>query len=299
MHRIILILLLFVCQLPGFALEKRALVICVTEQKDLSWGAISASNDLKYIERLLNTSDYSDTVFLVGKEATKQGIVDAFGALAARCRPGDLVYIHFSGHGQRVYDLDGDEALTNKDDRYDESWIPYDAYMEYCRHDKGEKHLIDDEVALLLSKVKNKIGESGHILVIVDACHSRGSTRGKGDKSRSEQGEEHVRGVEKKFEFPASVVSEFKGRSPDNVKEDWLTLSACADYEPNYECKDDDGNFVGKLTFLLCLFQDKLKKVTNEALVTLINEAMNDGKYKSPKEQHPRLTGSGAVNMFF
>ncbi len=38
-------------------------------------------------------------------------MVKAFKRLAARCRRGDIVYVHYSGHGQLMTDLDGDEAL--------------------------------------------------------------------------------------------------------------------------------------------------------------------------------------------
>lgn len=302
MRRIlILISLLLTTQLHGLAQEnhnKRALVICVTEQEDKSWGAINTSNDLHYVKSLLESSGYNDAAFLVGKNATKEGIVKAFRSLAERCLPGDLVYVHFSGHGQRVTDLDGDEELEKKGDKFDESWVPYDAYQEYCEHDKGEKHLIDDEVAQLLSDVKSKIGTSGHILVVVDACHSRGSTRGTSDESKFEPDEAPVRGVEKKFIIP--YAGKYKEQCKVRVEEDWLTLSACADYEPNYECRDSDGKFVGKLTFLMYMLQNELKEATNDALVDAISKRMNGGEYKSPKEQNPSLTGRGAdLKIFF
>ena len=40
-------------------------------------------------------------------------------------KSGDIVYLHFSCHGQPVEDLDGDEK-----DGWDESIVPYDAWKK-------------------------------------------------------------------------------------------------------------------------------------------------------------------------
>ena len=48
-------------------------------------------------------------------------------------------------------DIDGDE-----EDGLDEAWIPYDGYLQYSNKDRGENHLVDDEIGLLLTKVYKK-----------------------------------------------------------------------------------------------------------------------------------------------
>ena len=113
-------------------------------------------------------------IFLKNEEATKSRIVNEFKNLVGRSGRGDIVYIHFSGHGQLVKDLDNDEP-----DGYDESWIPYDAYRKCCKKDNGDMHLVDDEINVLLTELRQKVGDSGQILVVVDACHSGGSSRGR------------------------------------------------------------------------------------------------------------------------
>ena len=178
--KLILIILLGFT-LSGHAQQKRALIICVGEQQDKDWTDLNAENDLQYVQKLLNFCRYTDVSTISGCEATKQGILDEFASLTNRCGKGDLIYIHFSGHGQRMTDVNSDELMMTDKDRYDESWIPYDAYMTYCEQDRGEKHLSDDEVAQLLSDIKAKIGPEGQILVVVDACNSGGSTRGEDD----------------------------------------------------------------------------------------------------------------------
>ena len=109
-----MIALLMCVHLLGYAKQKRALVICVSEQEDKSWSAINAENDAIYVKALLNTCGYDDMCILTGKNTTKQAIVDAFVSLTSRCCAGDLIYVHFSGH-VCAYEILADSAVF--DDR--------------------------------------------------------------------------------------------------------------------------------------------------------------------------------------
>ena len=53
-----------------------------------------------YAGQMLKDLGYTDFTTLTNEQATKVGMVDAFMSLATRCRKGDVVYIHYSGHGQ-------------------------------------------------------------------------------------------------------------------------------------------------------------------------------------------------------
>jgi hypothetical protein len=64
---------------------------------------------------------------------TKKNITDAFHRITQYSRAGDVVFIHYSGHGGRVKDLDGDE-----DDGYDETLIPVDF--------KSAGQILDDDI---------------------------------------------------------------------------------------------------------------------------------------------------------
>ncbi len=273
---ILMILLGFT--LSGHAQQKRALIICVGEQQDKDWADLNAENDLQYVQKLLDFCRYADVSTISGCEATKQGILDEFASLTSRCRKGDIIYIHFSGHGQRMTDINSDEIRIKEKDRYDESWIPYDAYMTYCEQDKGEKHLSDDEIAKLLSGIKTKIGEEGEILVVVDACHSGGSTRGDDELYDGLC----IRGAEKYFEIPerAEVPS-------TDISEQWLTLSACKDYQVNAECVSPK---VGKLTYILHELRRSLHSMSNDEFLHAVSKMMNSSKFKAPLQQDPTLS---------
>lgn len=232
-------LLLALLPLLVFSQTKRALVIGLGEQEDKHWRKINGDKDVLLVVSMLQSNGYSHINALVNKNATKDGIVKAFENLSLQCKRGDVVYIHFSGHGQRMTDLDGDEGENG----LDECWIPYDAYTEYCEQDKGEKHLTDDEIFPLLSAIKDCIGDEGKMMVVVDACHSEDSTKGNDD--------EVVRGGYKRFEpyFEKKDV-EVSPKSTNDKKERWLVLSACKSYQLNYEMKEPK---VGKLTYALWL----------------------------------------------
>ena len=234
---VFLILLLFL-SMSMVAQTRRALVIGVGQQKDKSCAKINGDKDVQYVKQMLGNAGYTDVRTLVNEQATKSAIVSAFKNLAVRCKTGDMVYVQFSGHGQLVTDVNGDEQ-----DGWDEAWIPYDAYLKYGKKDKGEKHLIDDEINVLLSGIRNKIGDSGKLLVVVDACHS-------GDSSRGDE-DEVIRGVKDEFVIPIKK----KGKTV-KAPERWITLSACKDFQLNQEMKTPK---VGKLTYALYITAQKGK----------------------------------------
>lgn len=255
----------------------RALVFGLGAQKDTRWGKIHGDNDIHYVVNMLQDMGYTDIKTLKNEQATKLAMVKAFSDLAKRCSKGDDVYIHYSGHGQLMTDLDGDEALkwNARHADWDEAWIPYDAYMTYCNEDRGEKHLCDDEIALLLNAIRNKIGKKGKLTVVVDACHSGDATCGVTD--------ECVRGVDVKFCIPRSANNEVE---PVVVDEQWLTISACKPYQLSSEIREIR---VGKLTYALYNLGEKVNRLNNSQLEN--NLLKEIGKYKSRIKQEPMVSG--------
>lgn len=90
------------------------------------------------------------------KNPTFENIMDAYSLIVRRSKPGDSVFLHFSGHGSRVEDQNNDE-----DDGYDETLLPVD-YLE-----AGQ--IVDDDLCNLLVK-----GMSKGVLAtaLFDCCHS-------------------------------------------------------------------------------------------------------------------------------
>lgn len=206
---------------------------------DSGWNQIHGNNDVNLIKDYLLTQGFSPSSImeLTDVAATKDNILHLLSLLSSKASSGDICYIHFSGHGQQVTDLDGDE-----EDGFDEAWIPYDAkkYYEEGVYE-GTKHLIDDDINLFLAGLRTKVGATGRIIVTADACHSGSSTRG------IQEGELSQRGTADKFIIP-------KVRS-NIVRKDasvyWLFVGACKPYQTNYEILSQDGNYYGSLSYVI------------------------------------------------
>lgn len=272
----IFIAIFFIAVSHTFAVTHRALLIGIGKYEDAAWGRIHGDNDVDVMVRMLRTVGFTDVVTLKNEKATKQGMVKAFEELAKRCRKGDVVYVHYSGHGQLMTDLDGDESMrhTARHAKWDESWVPYDAYMNYCQKDRGEKHLSDDEVAVLLTAIRKKVGAAGCITVVIDACHS-------GDATSGEE-EECIRGVDTKFTIPRKP--EMPPAKP--AEEQWQTISACRPYQL---CTELKGQNVGKLTYAISLMGRKLFSMDNGRLQQALQQFMDTHKGRLP--QNPVVTG--------
>ena len=277
------------------AQTRRALVIGIGQQEDKAWGKINGDKDVAYVAEMLKGAMYKEENItrLVNRQATKVGIIGAFKRMVASCRQGDMVYIHYSGHGQQMTDVHNDER-----DGLDECWIPYDACRKVSATYHGEKHLTDDELNVYLNAIRNKIGAKGKLLVVIDACHSGDGTRGEDD--------EIVRGVEDTlkvdslnarglYETFEAIKSFFMG---DNGKEKiinakakplaerWITISACRSDQVNVEMKSPA---VGKLTYALWKELKNSDKVNNDEFMRRIRKFVNRNTCSRP--QQPEMTG--------
>lgn len=266
------------------AQTRRALVIGLGQQEDKAWGKINGDKDVLYVDKILKDAKFNagNIRKLVNKQATKKAIVNAFKSLIAQSRRGDIIYVHYSGHGQQMKDVHNDEK-----DGLDECWIPYDAYRKPCKKDRGEKHLTDDEVNYYLNAIRNKIGDVGKMLVVIDACHSGDATRGSDDKV--------VRGVEDIFEAIKSFIwGEPSEKGKEKVvnpkakenKERWITISACRSDQVNIEMKNP---VVGKLTYALYKKVKEASKDTNDEFFRKIRMFVNSNTGSRP--QYPVMTG--------
>ena len=278
-------MLLFIWPASLLSQTRRAFVIGLGQQEDKAWSKINGDKDVLYVEEMLGHAGFEDENIktLVNQQATKATIVNAFKALEAKSRCGDVIYVHFSGHGQQMRDVHNDEK-----DGLDECWIPYDAYRFPCEKDRGEKHLTDDEVNHYLNAIRDKIGDAGKMLVVIDACHSGDGTRGDGD--------EVIRGVADIFETIKSFIwgaSIDKNKDKMDVNPDaqrnverWITLSACESDQVNIEMKSPA---VGKLTYAI---YNKVKETNgndNDDFFRRLRRFVNSNTGSRP--QYPVMSG--------
>ncbi len=158
--------------------EKHALIIAIGNYPTRTgWKPISSLNDVDLIKNTLLTQKFeaSNITVIRDREATKAGILKAIDDLYNRIKPGDIVVIHYSGHGQQVFDKNGDE-----NDRLDEAIVPIDALVEYSSNYQGENHITDDKLNEIITKFRNELGKNGELLMLLDSCHSGSATRAAG-----------------------------------------------------------------------------------------------------------------------
>ncbi len=174
------------------AVTRRALFVAIdTYAPGTKWGDIHATNDVKLIKpELINNHGFKETniTVLQNRDATYDNIKNAMQKLKSNCKPGDIVYLHFSCHGQLMEDNTGREF-----DGRSETLIPFDACMEPSATYYGQNHLTDKKLASWLEELRKQLGPSGKLLVVLDACHSNGAHEVRGGNGPS------VRGTDKVF----------------------------------------------------------------------------------------------------
>lgn len=231
------------------AQSKRALIIGISDYGNAmedpeKWSNISGANDVALLLPLFQQQDYKVTT-LVDSQATYSNITGALKAMSKDAKKGDIVYLHFSMHGQPFEDLNGDE-----DDGWDEALIPVDAQMQYVEGKyEGKKHLVDDELETYIAKIRRKIGSEGELFVVLDACHSGTASRGDGD---------HVRGVREGFTRSGKAYTPDRGsetnsyfKIPTAQGQSPVTfLEACRSYQQNKEVLDyESKTWYGSLSY--------------------------------------------------
>lgn len=156
--------------------EKYAVIVAVGDYpEDSGWSDISSVNDVELIEGALLTQGFSkkNIMTIINEQGTRDGIINALKAIKSKLAAGDILVVHFSTHGQQVFDDNGDEL-----DNLDESLVPHNALAKYSDAYKGENHLRDDDLGNIIKDLRNQLGKTGQLLMILDSCHSGSSTRG-------------------------------------------------------------------------------------------------------------------------
>ena len=109
--------------------------------------------------------------------ATHKAILDHLAEIAQKARPGDFVYLHFSGHGsQQPAKVD-----ANEPDGRDEVFLAADTEMAPKDNPTYMPNVLtDDEIGAGLKAIR-KAG--AFVWVVFDNCHSGTATRGAPDEA--------------------------------------------------------------------------------------------------------------------
>ena len=181
--RIVFIMIAILLHSTVFAQRKRAFMVGIshydTALTGYQWNNINGVEDVNLLCSLLKKQGFSTTA-LLDEHASYNSIVRQIEQFTNSTKKGDIVYLHFSTHGQPVEDINGDE-----DDGWDESIVPIDAYKIYKKGIyEGKRHLIDDQLNAMVKKLRQRIGPYGFLYVVIDACHAGTASRANDDAVR-------------------------------------------------------------------------------------------------------------------
>ncbi|MCU0543846.1 MAG: caspase family protein [Oscillatoriaceae cyanobacterium Prado104] len=221
---------------------------------------------------------------------TYANIVTKFQELTEIAQPGEQVYIYYSGHGGRATTI---YPEVKGADQNDEGIVPMDI-------GDGGRYLLDLELAMLLKRMTDK----GLIVtVIMDSCHSGGTTRGDAE----------IRSTDKTDTTPPNKKSLVASR--EELIENWkilterfegdiawvpptknyLLLAACRPNEYAYEYAFDGKERHGALTYWL--IQTLATSSTGLSFRKLYDRVCAQIQSKFP-QQLPMLIGDGDREVF-
>jgi len=255
--------------------RKRALLIGISkyQRKDNSgeWRNLNTELDLDLLQKvLIEKFEFApgDVVVLHNELATKDNILSEWKKIVAQTAKGDVVFVHFSGHGDSIPDNNGDEI-----DGKDESLVPFD----YVSLDDFSKNIRDDEIGKILDELKKK--EPGNVTVSIDSCYSGTATRG----------DYAVRGGSRDIVKPEKESpSGLQDRNASYPK-DYVFLAASGPRQTAKETDYDDKRRMGIYTFALV---KALSEATPRTTYRDLFERVNNIITSKRGDQNPQLEGS-------
>lgn len=231
--------------------RKLALLIGIQAYDDSvsGWSALRGPrNDLDLLTKVLTSPQYgfdkANIVQLIDGDATRARISREFARLAEErvTSPEDIVYIHYSGHGSRVTDANGDEPRSGNKPGRDSTLVPYDA------RNGGSFEILDDELGIWLDRVRVR---TPNVVFVVDACHSGSITRGASSARTRTAPDEDTRDYSWSS-TPKLLEDMEKARTRVFPVDRFVRISAAKDDQTASEYEAEDGKQYGLLTWCWC-----------------------------------------------
>lgn len=215
----------------------------------------------------------ADLIVLTNEQATRERILAALEDLAQRTAPGDIVVVHYSGHGSQVPDKDGDEG-----DGLDETLVAADS----GRGRFPNRDIIDDELAVFFKRIGDK---TPYLTVILDCCHSGTGTRDLfGAKSRGLP-------PDLREGPPSPPPPKASAFSRAQRRLNYAFIGGCRDDEKSYEYQEPLGDGVlhqGALSYFL---HKELATVSGPVSLRTVFERAARRVSELYSTQHPQSEG--------
>ncbi len=262
------------------------------------FGALSADQDEEVMRRALGRQgfDSNNIVSLQDEQATRQNVLGSMAKLTDQIKaaeePVKLVVVHYSGHGQQVPDQNGDE-----DDGYDEALVLWGAKASDV---KGTAHLRDDDFGAALTALREAMGPDGHLLVLLDMCHSGQASK----SSATTRGSVAPAAPPSPVDRETVVAKEnpFSPHASGSAQElaSMVMISAARSDEQAYEVGIEYGGKKRSLGAMTYAFVDTLDRMGNTEGVTYqdVFSSMRHVVSIHSRSQTPQLEGDLAMGLF-
>jgi len=152
-------------------------------------------------------------------EVTRYKFMTEIENAIALLHSGDVLLIHYSGHGTQVFDEDGDEV-----DKYDEAVYLYD------------QPVIDDDLGYALTSIPN----GATVLLIFDSCFSGTINR---------EFKENAEDIKNRFvPLPGKAIRHTKKIRFDKEEMKWIVFSGCGEHQTSADAYIN-GKYHGAFTY--------------------------------------------------
>lgn len=289
--------------LSVMAQTKHALVIAIGDYPDnpakfQDWNDLSSLNDLVLLDNMLSEQKFKEEhiVRLVNQEATHNKIEKAFQLLLNKVQQGDIVYFHFSGHGQQVKDL----GELDEEDGFDEALVAYNAPSKWYDGYDGSEHFRDDELNFFINRLREKLGGNGQIIIVLDSCHSGTGSRGGNDQA-TPRGIDRPCAPEGYSPQTAATMSASDHDLSHSKAEGLANLSSfygCEADDVNWEYKDLNTQIqYGSLSYFFTSAISQLKE--NASHRNLYAKIVEDMRLKNNSNQQALLESDNKDELIF
>jgi metacaspase-1 len=174
------------------------------------------------------------------KLPTCENIIKYIKKIVSLCKPGDTLYVHYSGHGSYVSDRNGDEK-----DKRDECICPLDY--------ENAGMIIDDTLNTLLVK---SLQPGVKLRAVFDSCHS-GSC----------------------LDLPIRMdTNKYERENNDVTNKDVIFMSGCRDIQTSADSSFDERSN-GALTWSFLTTLDKNKTISWKNLCIEMRKLLTDNGY--------------------
>lgn len=273
----------------GESMAKRAVLIGINKYQVPGSDLSGCVNDVKNLSQALKTYygfAEKDVTTLTDLQATKKAMERAIKKLIAGGKKGDVLLLHYSGHGSNVPDDNGDEA-----DKRDEILCPTDLDWKDTLRDDW------------LRKTFNKLRSGVSLTVIMDCCHSGTITRAitPPDAPKKERflpcpldlmATESGRKLRGTLRGQAGRAPRGRKRKSDVVHAEIpeLLITGCRDTQTSADAKID-GTYNGALTYYLV---ESIKEAEGKLTYRELHQRTVAKLKKNDFDQVPQLEGRRA-----